>query len=301
MIDKISNDARVYTDVQGLEQLRSKLKKDPVSVKKEVARQFESLLMQMVLRSMRDANKAFTSDLYGNEQMEFYQDIFDKQIALVVSNSNNSLATMIEKNIDQQQGVSTVIAPTAPIISSQPPMTTSSAKQPIENTTKKIKEVFSTKEEFIKSIWSAAKQAAIAIGINPHLLIAQAALETNWGKKIVPFNEHTSSYNLFNIKADADWPKKTAPVETLEQENGVLVKEKSAFRSYNSFMESFMDYIGFLKKNDRYNEALHKTADSHEFVHALQKAGYATDTHYADKVLSIFSSHSFKRLMATIE
>ena len=163
-----------------------------------------------------------------------------------------------------------------------------------------IKQIFKNKEDFVKHIWTAAKQAASSLGIDPGILIAQAALETDWGKKIIS-HENSSSFNLFNIKADPGSTRKTGPIETIEQKEGVLVKEKSFFRRYESFKESFMDYVSFLKNNLRYNEALEKRGNPQEYITALQNAGYATDSHYADKVMSIFSSNGFKKILSTIK
>ena len=81
----------------------------------------------------------------------------------------------------------------------------------------------------------------------------------------------------------------------------MLVKAKSAFRSYSSYLDSFLDYVKFLRQNDRYSKALNKAPDPEQFVHALQDAGYATDQHYAHKILKIFSSHSFQHLIEKVK
>ncbi|MDR3476570.1 MAG: flagellar assembly peptidoglycan hydrolase FlgJ [Gammaproteobacteria bacterium] len=321
MYDKIGNDSRVYTDIQGLEQLHLQNKTDHKAAKKEVSQQFEAILMQMVLRSMRDANKTFASDLIGNNQMDFYQDFFDKQLSLIMSNNSNSVAKMIEKNIDQNDHSQDMIEDT-PKPNASPSLHVSNERyQPnaatIQNTTpaKEIPNIapvksatetaesthFDTEESFVKHLWPAAKAAASALGLAPGILIAQAALETNWGKKILPNGKDNSSFNLFNIKSGSSWDKKTTTIESLEQKNGVLVREKSNFRSYDSFKESFMDYVSFLKENVRYNTALTKAAHPEAFAKALQEAGFATDTHYADKIVNIFGSTSFKKLIAKME
>jgi flagellar protein FlgJ len=313
MVDKISNDARIYTDVQGLGQLRGKLKNNPTAVKKEVAKQFESMLMQMVMKSMRDANKAFASDLYGNDQMDFYQDIYDKQISLVVTNSSSSIATMIEKNIDQQQGISesktssvqayipgSDVQPTKENKSTTPNLISSEKPNQTQNVVANEKHLL-TKDDFIKQIWPAAKQAAASLGSTPGILVAQAILETDWGKKIVAYNNQSSSNNLFNIKSTSETDKKTHPIETLEQKNGIVVKEKSSFKAYESFKESFMDYVNFIKNNTRYEQAIKKAANPKEYINALQHSGFATDGQYAEKVMSIFSSHSFNELISKME
>ena len=315
MYDKVASDARVYTNVQGLDQLRADIKKNPAAAKKEVSQQFEAILVQMMLRSMRDANKAFASDLVSNEQMDFYQDLFDKQLSLALSSHGIGIATAIEKNIDEHHladtppeetpvndGLPTLLPPyvqSQTKTAAMPPVMTTAAitahKPPAEELT------FDSQETFIKHLWPTAKFAAKMIGASPEILLAQAALETNWGKKILPHNPSTSSYNLFNIKADGNWSNKTTTMNSLEQRNGVLVKEKSSFRSYESFKDSFLDYIHLLQQNSRYSDAVQKAPDPHKFIHALQDAGYATDSNYADKILKIFSSKSFQSLVAKMQ
>lgn len=312
MDNEIQYNSRTYTNIQGLSQLRAQYRKDPEGVTKEVAKQFESILMQMVLTSMRDANKAFSKDsLFGNDQMEMYQDMFDKQLSLLLS-EGNQFAQTVEKTIDRMASHS--VSNQADVSHNQPaiPVTTSQVKNneiPHDPREKKqtpqyINPVeleptgFASPEEFVKKLWTMAKTAASALGIHPEILLAQAALETNWGKNILQHSNGASTHNLFNIKAGDTWIKNTTSVESVEQKNGVLVKERSKFRSYDSFKESFLDFIHFLKQNGRYGDALSKVTDPGQFVQALQKAGYATDQNYADKILKIFSSPMFQNWVA---
>lgn len=309
MDDKVIMNARIYSDIQGLKGLQ--YSKDTKASRHEIAKQFESMMMQMVLSSMRNANKVFESGLYGSQQMEFYQDMYDKQLSLSLSGNGVGFADIIEKSMARAAGEADEEKPyvsqnpvnlRSPAInsqlSSQVAVNDSVAKIPTES---EKATVFTSQEDFVKKLWSSAKAAASAIGTTPEILLAQAALETNWGKNIIPQNNDTSSNNLFNIKADNNSIQKTMPVDTLEQRNGVLVKEKSSFRSYDSFKESFMDYVNLLKENGRYNESLNKAAQPEQFVHALQNAGYATDQGYADKIMKIFSSHSFQNIVNKVK
>ncbi|VVC77087.1 Peptidoglycan hydrolase FlgJ [Aquicella siphonis] len=322
MIDKIANDARVYTDIQSLERLRYASNKNPDMAKKEVAQQFESMMMQIVLRSMRDANKAFSSGLLDNDQMDFYQDMLDKQLSMLTSGNGTGFAQMVETNINQQYKAQ---QPAADLIANQraeaamhenihvkplfdidrtsnnPGSATIVSKYEKLPPASHKQTPFNSQDEFVKTLWSAAKSAAKSIGVDPKILLAQAALETNWGKKILPGNHEQSSFNLFNIKADPSWNKQTTLMSTLEQKDGILTREKAAFRSYDSFIDSFHDYVQFLKQNSRYSDALNKASDPHRFIQALQEAGFATDKNYADKILKIFSSHTFKAIVAKLE
>lgn len=318
MDDKVALNSKIYTDIQGLQQLRYNYKMDQSGVKKEVAQQFESILMQMVMTSMRNANKAFESGLYGSSQMEMYQDLFDKQLSLIMSNSNTGFAKVVEKFIDQTNGgtkepVQDKIAENYTRSIEQqdrtlrPTVESKKAANDLIVTNNPLnehkKEQFKTPEDFVNKLWSSAKYAAGIIGTSPEVLIAQAALETSWGKNILPHGENKSqsSHSLFNIKADPSWNSKVTTMDTLEEKNGVLVKEKSSFRSYDSYSDSFVDYVNFLKDNKRYSESLNKASDPKQFVHALQDAGYATDSHYAHKILKIFSSPVFQNLVTKIK
>lgn len=308
MVTKLA-DAKVYTDLEGLEKLRYQAKTNPEVAKKEVAQQFEALLMQILLRSMREANKSFASDLFGGDQMALYQDMLDKQMSLIMSESGTGFAKIIEKNMEQQYSKEAQAAKhknnrvvTSMLPAREESATVINAVKPQPVTPPPFQPSFNSQEEFVNGLWGHAKQAANMIGVDPKILLAQAALETNWGKKIITNNQtNSSSHNLFNIKADNSWTKSTTVTDTLEQKNGVLVKEKAAFRSYNSYMDSFIDYAHFLKNNSRYEEALNKATDPKQFVQALQSAGYATDSNYAEKIFTIFSSRTFKNLVDKLE
>lgn len=307
---------RVYTNIQDLKQLE--YKSNSPETKKEVAQQFEAIFIQMVLSSMRDANKAFSSDLFGSNQMEMYQDIFDKQLALVMSNKGVGFAELVEKNIDRQQGVPSnneVYGHVTPDTLGQvalPPHTVSQdqiydvlqdekdRKKP-DVQSQAVDSVFGSPEEFMKKLWSSAKLAAGVIGAAPEILLAQAALETNWGRKVIPYGKNASTHNLFNIKAGTNWTAPTSTVDSYEDRDGALVKEKSNFRSYGTYLESFFDYVNVLKQNDRYKETLSKASDPAEFVSALQKAGFATDHQYAEKIMNIFMSPTFQNWVSKLK
>ncbi|ELR65127.1 Flagellar protein FlgJ [Photobacterium marinum] len=145
---------------------------------------------------------------------------------------------------------------------------------------------FESPEDFVSRMRPYAEKAANALGTDPSVLIAQAALETGWGKKVVK-NAVGSSNNLFNIKADPRWSGSKVATRTLEFHNGIPVQENAAFRSYDSYQESFNDYVSFLNTNPRYSEALQQPEDPVTFIRNLHKAGYATDPNYSDKIISV--------------
>ncbi len=149
---------------------------------------------------------------------------------------------------------------------------------------------FDSPEMFVSSLLPLAEEVAEELGVDPKVLLAQAALETGWGKHVIRDAQGESSNNLFNIKADKRWDGDRAQVNTLEYRNGVAQQEKALFRSYDSYEQSFRDYADFLKSSPRYQQALESAADPRQYLQKLQAAGYATDPAYADKITTIFEN-----------
>ncbi|WP_417779644.1 flagellar assembly peptidoglycan hydrolase FlgJ [Stutzerimonas xanthomarina] len=148
---------------------------------------------------------------------------------------------------------------------------------------------FSSPAEFIATMLPMAEKAAKRLGVEPRFLVAQAALETGWGKSIIKQKDGTNSHNLFGIKATG-WDGASAKVTTTEYVNGKATKEVAGFRAYDSFEHSFNDYVRLLENNDRYKPALQvasASGNSERFVNELQRAGYATDPQYARKINQI--------------
>jgi flagellar protein FlgJ len=149
------------------------------------------------------------------------------------------------------------------------------------------KTAFGSRAEFIATMLPMAEEAAARIGVDPKVLVAQAALETGWGKSVMRSNEGGSSHNLFGIKAGSSWQGDQARAITSEFRDGKMVKETASFRSYDSYADSFHDLVNTLQKNDRYQDVVKAADNPEQFVKELQKAGYATDPNYASKISSI--------------
>ena len=145
---------------------------------------------------------------------------------------------------------------------------------------------FTEPKDFVSALTEPAKAVQEKIGVPFQVVIAQAALETGWGQKIIKDQQGSSSNNLFNIKADNRWAGEQIQKDTLEFEQGAMVKKSAPFRAYQSLSESFNDYVNFLSNNDRYQEALQNPSNVEHFLQGLQKAGYATDPQYADKIMA---------------
>ena len=154
---------------------------------------------------------------------------------------------------------------------------------------------FSSSEAFSQQLYPAARQAASMLGVDPRLLLSQAALETGWGQRMISGNRGENSFNLFGIKADASWQGPKVWVDTLEYRDGVAVRERAAFRAYGSYEESFADYARFIREQPRYQEALRQAGTPRGYIQALQQAGYATDPDYARKVMAIYRGDSIQQ------
>ena len=146
---------------------------------------------------------------------------------------------------------------------------------------------FASPEDFVERLLPIARETAGELGVDPRVLVAQAALETGWGKAVIQREDGSSSNNLFGIKADSRWSGDRVHANTLEYEDGLVVRKREPFRAYDSYADSFRDYLAFLRDNPRYGEALNRTGDPRGFMQALQQAGYATDPAYANKILAI--------------
>ena len=265
-----------FADFQGLAALKNDAKGQAPTALKEAARQFESLFTQMLLKSMREANKSFGEDsLFGSDQGEMYQDMFDDQIAMQLSKGKGlGLAEMLVKQLQQGAGVS------AGPESAQPVST------PATGGAEKLS---TSKDDFISKLRPHAEQAARELGVDPNALLAQAALETGWGRSVPCNAQGECSFNLFGIKAGSQWSGATVNVPTLEFEDGVAVRKVERFRAYDSPADSFRDYAALIRDSSRYASARGAGDNVEAFATALQQGGYATDPHYAQKIAAVAS------------
>ncbi len=294
--------AKTYTDFQGLSTLKRAAHNEDERALKEVAKQFEAVFLQMVLKSMRDAGKAFESGMLDSDQMDMYQGMFDQQLSLSLGDKGVGLADMIVKQLGGHDVTTPQSSHHRVLAHDHVQTPRNSQKVAAVDDAKKISAIentlstFESPADFIKQIWSDVKVAARQLNIDPKVLASQAALETGWGKFISKHEDGSSSFNLFNIKADDQWQKDKVSVTTTEYQKGVPFKQKDDFRSYNSFAESLHDYVNLLKNNTRYQTVLEKVGDMPKFVQALQDAGFATDPLYAKKIMSIMNSGVFAKL-----
>ncbi len=304
-----------YTDLSALNKIKSLGREDNPQAIAEVAKQFESFFIREMLKEMRKTVDVLASDnpLNSNE-LQFHQQMYDQQLSLELSsNGGIGLAKILEQQLTQQFNLgnkhSEFNAEITPLNVDQKethidkliePLTDKSA--PVENTNTrdtKIKDtntrdtlLFDSKLDFIRALKPIAKKAAQDLNLPANVLLAQAALETGWGKFINLLGDR-SSFNLFNIKSDARWSGESVQVNTLEYHDGVARKENASFRVYDNFEQSFQDYIEFIRSNPRYDSAVKVAHSPEQYLQELQKSGYATDPEYAEKIINILQQSEF--------
>ena len=248
----------VYTDFQGLTGLKAAAREQSPAAKREVARQFEAVFMQMMIKTMRDS--VIKSDLFNPDAMSFHTSLFDQQLALHLTQANGvGLADMIYQQLGGEQ-----------------------TELP-----------WSNRDEFIAYMLPAAERATQHSGLDPKSVIAVAALETGWGEKVMQRPDGSSSYNLFGIKANRNWAGETVYKNTVEFVEDVMEIRREPFRAYASVAQSIADFVNFLQQ-PRYAKAMQHSNDSERFFIELQRAGYATDPQYADKLIKVAQSHSIQ-------
>jgi peptidoglycan hydrolase FlgJ len=275
-------DVRNVNDFAGLNSLKNGARQNDPATLRAVARQFESLFARMMIKSMRDA--VGTDPIFGSDQEKMYQSMFDDQLALEMTRGRGlGLADMLVRQLQRNAEAAAPGAAAAPTAANttaalSPGSAAGAADAPASA---------ATQSQFVNDVWPAAQAAAQQLGVDPSSLIAQAALESNWGRSVPRDAGGTSSNNLFGIKADATWDGGSTVATTHEVQNGTATATRAAFRSYNSSGESFQDYVTLLRSSPRYAAALNTGNNVQAFATALQRGGYATDPDYVRKVSSL--------------
>jgi flagellar protein FlgJ len=270
----------IYHDFAGLRNLQADAARETPEAAREAARQFEALFVQMMLKSMRDA-----SSVLAEERDTTYEEMFDQQVALELTRDKGlGIADLLVRQLSPGHAAETANhqrrADNARVLQELTALPASQRQdwQP------------AGPEQFVRDVWPHAEQAAVRLGVDPKALVAQAALETGWGQKLIRDRDGVSGNNLFGIKADQRWDGEKLTVTTLEYDGGIARRQHDQFRAYPNLRESFEDYVGFLKDNPRYDEAIRGGLSAEDFASSLQEAGYATDPHYADKIRGILKS-----------
>lgn len=315
-----------YADMSAFAGLRSAAQQDSKAALPAVAKQFESIFTQMMLKSMRDASAAMGGDdIMGSSEANSYRDMLDHQLSVTLSQGRGiGIADMLVRQLggastsgtDRDNGLfagvtgsaSTADAVSSPsdqdsgLMTSLERMLGSAGRaagqgaQAVANAVGSI----DSPQEFVEKFAPHAIEAAKKLGVSVRALLAQAALETGWGKHM-PAQGATASNNMFGIKAGSSWDGKRVNVPTLEYENGVAVRKKDSFRAYDSPSDSFKDYADMVASSPRYAKAVGRGDDIAGFAHALTQGGYATDPSYAQKLTDIANGPVMKQALAALK
>lgn len=274
-----SVNASLYADPAALSALKREAGAQSPEALKETAKQFESLFTTMLLKSMRAGSPG---DPYGSDQQDFYQDMFDQQLATQLSKGKGlGLADVLVRQLMGGAGAMGMgtegvdAAAGAQSAASTASSTAAGRNWPPRDA-----------DEFVRMIRPAATVAARELGVDADTVIAHAALETGWGRSVPTDANGRPSFNLFGIKAGSSWNGAVHESSTREFIGGRMQQVRDGFRAYSSPEHSIQDYVGLLK-SPRYAGALNTGNDVGAFARGLARGGYATDPDYVNKLTAV--------------
>ena len=275
--------------------LRARASSDPKAVIKAAAKQFEALFMQQLMKSMRESTLA--TGMLDNAGTQMGTEMLDTQFANQMTGLPGGLADVIARQLERQMGGITAgtagqrangqdaapaVMPAASAVGAPARSGAAAGVKP-------------NQEAFLMRHQTSASAAEAETVIPATFMVAQAAHESGWGRHEIRNADGTSSFNLFGIKAGASWKGPTAQVTTTEVVDGQPRKVVAKFRAYASYEASFRDYAQLMKNNPRYANVVTASstggqASAQGFAQGLQRAGYATDPAYADKLTRVINT-----------
>lgn len=344
-------------DAQGLDQLKLQARRDPDKALAATAKQFESMFLGMIMKSMREATPK--DGLFDSEQTKTFTTMLDQQFAQQMANRGTGLAAAITRqlslgkvpdaapagdmgstlqmstvamaklnldalavtaaqpaapsfdvqplSLDEEawgmpsgRGAAMPLARTAPApapLTAMPPVTNPARVSAAPAAAPAVTPLSQT-GDFVNRIWSHAVDAARSIGVPPQFMVGQAALESGWGKHEIRNADGSGTHNLFGVKAGRGWNGPSVEKTTTEYVNGVAHKTTAKFRVYASYGEAFKDYAKLIGGNPRYAGVMAQAQDAQGFARGLQRAGYATDPAYADKLVRVINSTTMRQSLA---
>ena len=280
-------------DAHGVDALRATAARDPKAAIKEAAKQFEALFMRELMKSMRQATQS--SGLLDNSTTELGTEMLDTQFAQQMTGLRGGLSEAIARHLERQMGAAegsaatdvetaapiSVVIPTKVGIQHSPMAVDPGVRRDDSHS---LPDLSAAQIGFVQQHTQAAREAQRSSGIPASFMLAQAAHESGWGQQPIRHADGRSAHNLFGIKAGAGWKGEVAEITTTEVIDGQAHKVKAKFRAYATDAESFGDYARLVSANPRYSRVLSQSGSAQGFAQELQRAGYATDPHYADKL-----------------
>jgi flagellar protein FlgJ len=309
-------------DLSGLSDLRRRAQHQDPSALSDVAMQFEAMFIGMMLESARSASLG--GGVFDSGETEQYLALMDRQVALELARHGGfGFGKMLEQQLAPRAADRSAPATPVSLTGSafpaparvrepNPPVAPASADVAefpralppslvaLGGAATADKPLAPTPTEFVTALLPEAEAAAAELGIEPRLLLAQAALETGWGRAL-PQRGSEPGHNLFGIKAGQSWSGASVEQWTLEHADGVTAPQREEFRAYGTTAESFADYVGLISGSRRYAEALGHGGNPEAYARAVTKAGYATDPQYADKWLAVYNGDRLEHAMRGID
>ena len=274
---------------QSLDKLRAQAKQAPDQALKAAAQQFETVFMNMMLKSMRDATPQ--DGMFDSEQTKMFTGMLDQQLAQNMSSKGVGLADIMYRQLSRSVSPDAVAALPEKLPARLPAPTAAGMPAPQEKIARALPSAYNEnfQQGFVQRMTPHALQASRETGVPAPLMLGQAALESGWGRREIKLPDGSNSYNLFGVKATGNWNGKVAEITTTEYHDGIAHKQVEKFRAYGSYAEAFNDYAHLLRDNPRYASVVQQGQGAPAAAHALQRAGYATDPHYADKLVKVMN------------
>ena len=280
-IGQTSMSNALAADASSLNSLKLQAGQNSPAAIRETAKQFESLFMRELIKSMREAT--MKSGMMDSPGENLGTDLLDQQFAVQMSGRPGGLSDLIAAQLSRQMGVNPAeTAGTSKGASAS--FSTLQRASSVAAYGRNAATPTASQSGFVERHTQAAIRIEKETGIPASYMVGQAGHETGWGRSEIKQRGGNPSYNLFGIKAGAGWRGKVAEVTTTEYVNGVAQKQVAKFRAYDSYDESFRDYARLITQSPRYAKASQQTDSAYAYASGLQKAGYATDPNYAAKL-----------------
>lgn len=289
------------SDVRSIDSLRGTASRDPKAAVQAVAKQFEALFMQELMKSMRQAT--LDSGMLDNSGTKMGTEMLDTQFANQMTGLPGGLSQAIVKQLERQMGAANPAGEaghielkplqwgsTPGVFQNAKPQQAQPQTQPLVSGPVEKGSHSERQLQFVQQHTEAARSAEAATGIPASFMVAQAAHESGWGKREIKNADGSTSFNVFGIKAGGSWKGPVAEITTTEYINGEPRKVVAKFRAYKSYEESFNDYARLMQKSPRYSQVLAQANTAEGFAQSLQRAGYATDPAYADKLTRVINT-----------
>lgn len=314
-------------DPASLNTLKQEAAQRPDAAIQKAAREFEALFVQMLLKQMRQMSLKGEDSASSMDSgaTQTYESLFDQQMSRVLSGADPAagdagkrglgLADIIARQLSRQTGTSAASEGAHPVSAAMAPSpstlafaarsvgTINASKAPsaaadIAAAPQALTAAGSddVKTRFIQRFLPIARKIEAQTGIAAEHLLSQAALESGWGRREIRAADGSPSFNLFGIKATGGWSGASVTAATTEYDGDRKMAANERFRAYDSYEASFADWAKLISSNPRYQAVASRGASATDFAFGLQRAGYATDPRYGNKLLNVIAQT--QRLMS---